>query len=98
MVSRAKNQLKQKPVRKVDHDIRKLFVGGVPALTTFDEFRQYFSQFGELTDVMLPTKSKESKLNNGFGFVTFKDPQSAAKVLAQGPNHSLRYKLVSLPV
>lgn len=94
LISRAKNQLKQKPIRKVEYDIRKLFVGGIPALTTFEEFRAYFQQFGELSDVMLPTKTKESKLNNGFGFVTFKEPQSAARVLAQGPHHSLRAKWV----
>ena len=96
IVSRAKNQLRQKPIPKVERDIRKLFVGGIPALTTFEEFKDYFAKYGELTDAMLPTKSKGSKLNNGFGFVTFKDPKSAAAVLAQTPNHSLRAKWVSL--
>lgn len=82
-------------MQQIDPDIRKLFVGGVPALTTFEEFREYFSQFGELVDVMLPTKSKESKLNNGFGFVTFRDPRAAAKVLELIPHHSLRAKWVA---
>ena len=94
-VRRAKNRQKAPTTGKVDHDIRKLFIGGIPSLTTFEEFREYFAQFGELSDVMLPAKNKDSKLNSGFGFVTFKDSRSAHRVLSQGSNHFLRAKWVS---
>ena len=67
--------------KKYDGDIRKLFIGGIPNLTTFSEFQTYFRQFGEITDIMLPTKTKDSKLNSGFGFVTFRHPQSASQIL-----------------
>ena len=77
-----------------DKEVRKLFVGGVPALTTFAEFKKYFQQFGSLTDVMLPTKSKESKLNCGFGFVTFENSESAMEVLKSKNQHSFRAKWV----
>jgi RNA recognition motif-containing protein len=93
-VLRAKNRLKTKSTENIDADIRKLFIGGIPALTTFEEFKEYFAQFGELTDSMLPAKSKDSKLNSGFGFVTFRDPRSAQRVLSQGSNHFLRAKWV----
>lgn len=70
-------------------------MGGIPALTTFEEFRDYFAKYGELTDAMLPAKSKGSKLNSGFGFVTFKDPKAAATVLSEIQSHSLRAKWAS---
>lgn len=94
-ILRAKNRSKAQSAENFDADIRKLFIGGIPALTTFEEFKEYFAQFGELTDAMLPPKSKDSRLNSGFGFVTFRDPRSAQRVLGQGSNHFLRAKWVS---
>ena len=75
--------------------MRKLFVGGIPALTTYAEFKKYFKQFGEITDIMLPSKTKESALNSGFGFVTYKDSQSALSILNTKNQHSFRGKLVN---
>ena len=77
-----------------DIDIRKLFIGGLPGLTSFSEFKKYFSRFGALEDIMLPMKSKESKLNSGFGFVTFKNAKDALAVLQSKNQHSFRAKLV----
>lgn len=94
-VLRAKNRVKPVASESVDQDIRKLFIGGIPALTTFEEFKEYFSQFGELVDAMLPPKAKGSLLNNGFGFVTYRDPRSAHRVLSQKSNHFLRAKWVT---
>jgi len=86
--------LKPKVTEKVESDVRKLFIGGVPSLTSFNEFKAYFSRFGEIIDVMLPTKSRETKINNGFGFVTFKKVDEAKAVLNFEKPHSIRGKQV----
>ena len=93
-ISRAKNQIRVQVSVNEDKNVRKLFVGGVPALTTFAEFKKYFQQFGALSDIMLPTKTKESKLNCGFGFVTFQNSESAKEVLDRKNQHSFRAKWV----
>ena len=94
VVARAKSQAE--PQRTINNkcDIKKLFVGGIPALTTLKEFEEYFFQFGEIVDVMLPLKN-DSLLNLGFGFVTFKNSSSAVSVLNSELKHSFRGKLVT---
>lgn len=64
-------------------DSRKLFVGGLPADITDDEFRAFFEQFGELVDsvVMFDFETRRSR---GFGFVTFKDPEISRMMLLLG--------------
>ena len=93
-VSRAKSQAQPRKYKSQNEDVRKLFIGGVPTLTTLKEFSNYFSQFGELVDVMLPQKSDGSTLNLGFGFVTFKENYSALMVLDSDQLHSFRGKFV----
>uniref|UniRef100_A0A7S2V9X9 RRM domain-containing protein n=1 Tax=Entomoneis paludosa TaxID=265537 RepID=A0A7S2V9X9_9STRA len=64
-------------------DSRKLFVGGLPADITDDEFRAFFEKFGELMDsvVMFDYETHRSR---GFGFVTFKDPEVSRQMLMLG--------------
>ena len=98
-LSRAKRLTKKetetaKAVEGPNGDTRKLFIGGVPGLTTLSEFKKYFSRFGDLEDIMLPTKSSESKLNCGFGFVTYRHSKDALAVLQSKDQHSFRAKLV----
>ncbi|XP_039267612.1 uncharacterized protein LOC120342717 isoform X2 [Styela clava] len=50
---------------------RKLFIGGLNFDTTDDSLREYFTQFGEITDCIV-MKDAISKKSRGFGFVTFK--------------------------
>ena len=95
LVSRAKSQAQPERVNNQNKDIKKLFIGGIPVLTTLKEFRSYFSQFGDLVDVMLPLKSDHSLLNSGFGFVTFKESISAINVLNSNKQHSFRGKFVT---
>jgi hypothetical protein len=66
-------------------DKRKLFVGGLPTDITDPEFRDFFSQFGELKEslVMFDTETRRSR---GFGFVTYVDPDVSKSVLQMG-NH-----------
>lgn len=48
---------------------RKIFVGRCTEDMTTDELRQYFMQYGEVTDVFIP------KPFRAFAFVTFADDQ-----------------------
>jgi len=57
----------------------KLFVGGLTNNTTKEDLHAYFSQFGELTDFVIMNELKSSR-SRGFGFVTFKDEASVARV------------------
>lgn len=91
---RANLQVKPKLTKDLPDEIRKLFVGGIPPNTSFQEFKCYFEDFGELTDALLPLKSVKPTINSGFGFVTFKNPVSALAVLNYSKNHTIRAKWV----
>jgi len=59
----------------------KIFVGGLNHGTTEATFRQYFEQYGELSDsVVMKKPSGESR---GFGFVTYADPSVSRRVINQ---------------
>ena len=49
----------------------KVFVGRCTEDMTADDLREYFSKFGEVTDVFIP------KPFRAFAFVTFLDPEVA---------------------
>ena len=51
---------------------RKLFVGGLNYSTTDETLKEYFSQYGELTDCVV-MKFRDTKRSRGFGFVTYKE-------------------------
>ncbi|CAI4232001.1 unnamed protein product [Auanema sp. JU1783] len=51
-------------------NFRKIFVGGLTANTTDDTMREFYSQFGELTDIIV-MRDPNTKRSRGFGFVTF---------------------------
>ncbi|CAI6369629.1 unnamed protein product [Macrosiphum euphorbiae] len=57
-----------------------------------ESLREYFSKFGEITEVMV-MKDPTTRRSRGFGFVTFADPSSVDKVLAQG-SHELDGKKI----
>ncbi|CAG07547.1 unnamed protein product [Tetraodon nigroviridis] len=59
------------PNSKACPDDRKVFVGRCTEDMTADELRQYFMQYGEVTDVFIP------KPFRAFAFVTFADHQVA---------------------
>uniref|UniRef100_A0A8C0IX16 Musashi RNA binding protein 2 n=1 Tax=Chelonoidis abingdonii TaxID=106734 RepID=A0A8C0IX16_CHEAB len=54
--------------------------------------RDYFSKFGEIRECMV-MRDPTTKRSRGFGFVTFADPASVDKVLAQ-PHHELDSKTI----
>lgn len=70
-------QLKIPPYKR---DSRKLFVGGLPAGLTGDEFRSIFEKFGSILDSVVII-DRNTKRSRGFGFVTFEDPIVAHKLL-----------------
>ncbi|XP_062517143.1 uncharacterized protein LOC134192419 [Corticium candelabrum] len=67
----------------MDDESRKIFVGGLSWETTEDGIKKHFSQFGEVihAQVMLDGITRRSR---GFGFITFKDPETVNKALATG--------------
>ena len=64
--------------------LRKLFVGGLPRSTTDDDFKNYFSQFGEVVDsIVLKDNNGNSKYAahaNIFNVFQFQDV-STSKLL-----------------
>ncbi|KAG1673833.1 RNA-binding protein Musashi Rbp6 [Nymphon striatum] len=70
---------------EVPNDPGKMFVGGLSWQTAQESLRDYFGKYGEISDVMV-MKDPTTKRSRGFGFVTFADPSSVDKVLANGPH------------
>jgi len=64
------------------NDPGKMFIGGLSSQTTADGLREYFSQFGEVTECMV-MRDPATKRARGFGFITFSDVASVDKVLEQ---------------
>ena len=49
---------------------RKIFVGSLVQKTNDDDLREFYSQFGEITDCIV-MKDKTTGKSRGFGFVTY---------------------------
>ena len=76
----------------IPNDPGKMFIGGLSWQTTPESIRLYFSNYGELAEVMV-MKDPATRRSRGFGFVTFSDPSAVDKVLAI-PVHTLDGKVV----
>lgn len=77
---------------EVPNDPGKMFIGGLSWQTSPESLREYFSKYGEITEVMV-MKDPTTRRSRGFGFITFADPGSVDKVLAQG-THELDGKKI----
>uniref|UniRef100_A0A1B6CEZ6 RRM domain-containing protein n=2 Tax=Clastoptera arizonana TaxID=38151 RepID=A0A1B6CEZ6_9HEMI len=77
---------------EVPNDPGKMFIGGLSWQTSPESLREYFSKYGEITEVMV-MKDPTTRRSRGFGFITFADPSSVDKVLAQG-THELDGKKI----
>jgi len=75
-----------------NHDPGKMFIGGLSWQTTPERLREHFGKYGEIQESMV-MRDPITKRSRGFGFVTFTDPGSIDKVLANGP-HELDSKVV----
>ncbi|KAK7857897.1 putative rna-binding protein arp1 [Quercus suber] len=61
-----------------DTTFTKVFVGGLAWETHTEEMRKYFEQFGEILEAVIITDKNTGK-SKGYGFVTFRDPESARR-------------------
>ncbi|KAL8528162.1 hypothetical protein ACS0TY_005826 [Phlomoides rotata] len=66
-----------------DFKTKKIFVGGIPTTITEDEFRDFFSSFGEVKEQQI-MRDHSSGRSRGFGFVTFESDRSVDDLLANG--------------
>lgn len=73
-------------------------MGAIPSKASFAEFRNYFTQFGELDDICLPMKDKVRGINRGHGFVTYKSTEDARCVMDKFDKHSIRDKWVEVKI
>jgi heterogeneous nuclear ribonucleoprotein A1/A3 len=68
--------------REEQEKTEKIFVGGVKPEVTEEEFKEYFSQFGNVVEATLMS-NKDTGRPRGFGFITFDNDQSVEAVLAK---------------
>ncbi|KAF8406176.1 hypothetical protein HHK36_008256 [Tetracentron sinense] len=73
---------------------KKIFVGGLSASLTEEEFKSYFEKFGRITDVVVMYDSATHR-PRGFGFITF-DSEEAVENVMQKSFHELNNKLVEV--
>lgn len=73
---------------------RKIFVGGLSAELTEDEFKAYFEKFGRIIDVVVMHDSLTNR-PRGFGFITFDSVESVDSVL-QSNFHELNGRRVEV--
>lgn len=66
--------------------VNKAFVGGLSIDTTEQDLKDYFSKFGNVTEVAIPKPGEGKK--RGFGFVTFDDTDCVDRLIIL-QNHEL---------
>ncbi|KAK9285344.1 hypothetical protein L1049_024535 [Liquidambar formosana] len=64
-----------------DTTYTKVFVGGLAWETQSDTLRRHFEQFGDILEAVVIT-DKNTGRSKGYGFVTFRDPESARRACA----------------
>lgn len=64
----------------MESDEGKLFIGGIAWDTTEENLRDYFGQYGEVTQTVI-MRDKTTGRPRGFGFVVFSDPSVLDTVL-----------------
>ncbi|KAI2467560.1 hypothetical protein F4781DRAFT_401917 [Annulohypoxylon bovei var. microspora] len=69
----------------------KMFIGGLNWETTDESLRDYFSQFGEVTECTVMRDGATGR-SRGFGFLTFKDPKTVNIVMVK--EHFLDGKII----
>ncbi|XP_037943795.1 ribonucleoprotein RB97D-like [Teleopsis dalmanni] len=85
--------------------LRKMFIGGLAAVTTEDGLREFFRQWGDVVDVVV-MRDPATKRSRGFGFITYSSPTMVDKAQAARPhvidgnlvhkNHTIKYVLVDV--
>ncbi|CAG9766657.1 unnamed protein product [Ceutorhynchus assimilis] len=72
----------------------KIFVGGITPELTDDDIKQYFSQFGSITQVEMPF-DKTKNQRKGFCFITFEN-DAIVKELLKKPKQTIKDKQVDV--
>ncbi|XP_072976612.1 heterogeneous nuclear ribonucleoprotein 1-like [Typha angustifolia] len=73
---------------------KKIFVGGLPPTLTEEGFRQYFQNYGNVTDVVV-MYDQNTQRPRGFGFISF-DTEDAVDHVLHKTFHELNGKLVEV--
>ncbi|GKV18391.1 hypothetical protein SLEP1_g28786 [Rubroshorea leprosula] len=73
---------------------RKIFVGGLASTVTESDFKKYFDQFGNITDVVV-MYDHNTQRPRGFGFITYDSEEAVDKVLIK-TFHELNGKMVEV--
>ncbi|CAN0890847.1 Heterogeneous nuclear ribonucleoprotein 1 [Linum grandiflorum] len=73
---------------------KKIFVGGLASTVTDSDFKNYFDQFGTITDVVV-MYDHNTQRPRGFGFITFDTEEAVDKVLHK-TFHELNGKMVEV--
>lgn len=71
---------------------KKLFIGGISRETNQKDLKEYFSKFGEVTEVNIKTDPTSGR-SRGFAFVAFASRDSVDSVLHNGP-HNIKGKQI----
>lgn len=79
-------------VEQNEEQFKKLFIGGLTSTTTDEMLKEFYSQWGEIVDVIV-MKDGATKRSRGFGFVTYADPSGVDKAMANRP-HEIDNKVV----
>ncbi|KAL8141073.1 hypothetical protein V2J09_007094 [Rumex salicifolius] len=73
---------------------KKIFVGGLSANVTEEEFKNYFNKFGRITDVVVMYDNMTNR-PRGFGFITF-DSEDVVEKITSNSFHVLDGKYVEV--
>lgn len=74
---------------------KKIFVGGLAPDTTEDQFKEYFEQYGTISEAQIMVDHQSGR-SRGFGFITFEEEESVEKVFSAGNMHELNGKKVEV--
>ncbi|XDB52458.1 hypothetical protein AB1E18_005999 [Capra hircus] len=78
--------------KRENEQIRKLFIGGLSSETTEESLKNYYQQWGKLTDCVV-IRGLASQKSRGFGFVTFSSVAEVDAAMAARP-HSIDGRVV----
>ncbi|EPS59033.1 hypothetical protein M569_15778, partial [Genlisea aurea] len=73
---------------------KKIFVGGLASTVTENDFKNYFDQFGTITDVVV-MYDHNTQRPRGFGFITY-DSEDAVDRVLHNTFHELNGKMVEV--